>query len=149
MQGMQASAQAGLEADIARRNAAMSVEAYRDYKGVAADERQAFWRKIGNVKGQNIAAMAASGIDVDFGSAGRLQDDTQMIANEEFEALAKNQQQKEKSYLIDASNFTTEAKAARMRGSSAKTASYFGAATSLLGGLTQAAGMKAKMGTAG
>ena len=147
LSGMQANAQGKYESAVARQNAEQSVEAYRDYRGqVAPNERLDFWRKVGQIKGQNIAAMAANGIDVNIGSAGRLQDDTQMQANEDFANLTANQEQTQKGYLIDATNFTSEAKAARARGKAALTSSYFGAASSLLGGLTQAASLKAKMG---
>lgn len=145
--GQQANAQAKYEAAVAKQNAQQSVDAYRDYRGpdgTAQSERTQFWRKVGNIKGQNIAAMAANGIDVNVGSAERLQEDTQTAANEDFSNLASNQMQKEKGYLIDASNYTSEAKAARMRGKSAVIGSYFGAATSLLGGLSQASQLSAK-----
>jgi hypothetical protein len=146
-QGAAASAQANYEGQVAKQNAAQTVDAYRDYRGqVVPSEQRDFWRKVGQIKGQNIAAMAANGIDVSVGSAARLQEDTQSQANEDFQNLAANETQKMKGYTIDASNFVSEAKAARARASQAKIGSYFGAAGSLLGGLSQAAGMKAKMG---
>jgi hypothetical protein len=139
-QGAAASAQAKYESQVARQNAEQTVEAYRDYRGqVVPSEQRDFWRKVGQIKGQNIAAMAANGIDVSVGSAQRLQDDTQMQANEDFQNLTANETQKMKGYTIDAANFASEAKAARARGQQAKIGSYFGAAGSLLGGLTQAA----------
>jgi hypothetical protein len=145
--GASANAQAQYESQVAQRNAAMSVQAYQDYRGqVAPGERRDFWNKVGQIKGQDIAAMAANGIDVDVGSAGRVQQDTQTAANQDFSNLTANQEQKQKGYLIDASNFTSDAAAARARGSQAVTASYFGAASSILGGISQAGGMKAKMG---
>lgn len=140
--GQYANAQAKYESAVVKQNAQQSVDAYRDYRGPdgqAQNERTQFWRKVGQIKGQNIAAMAANGIDVGVGSAERLQEDTQTAANEDFSNLASNQMQKEKGYLIDATNFTEEAKAARMRGKQALVGSYFGAAGSILGGLSQAA----------
>lgn len=144
-QGAASNAQSKYESQVARDNAAQTVESYRDYRSeVAPKERLDFWRKVGQIKGQNIAAMAANGIDVDVGSAGRLQDDTQMQANEDFASLTANQQQKMKGYTVDAANFTSEAKAARARGKQALIGSYFGAASSLLGGLSQASSLRAK-----
>lgn len=145
-QGAAASAQGKYESQVARSNAQQSVDDYREYRGqVAPQEQRDFWRKVGQIKGENIAAMAANGIDVSVGSAARLQSDTQMQANEDFANLTANEQQKMKGYTIDAANFTSEARAARARAKQAVIGSYFGAASSLLGGLTQAAGLKAKM----
>lgn len=144
--GAQANSQAKYEADVARRNSAMEVEAAHDSVLQGQGERRDFWRKVAQVKGQNIAAMAANGIEVDYGSAGRLQDDTQMLANDDAANLYRNVEQRTKGHVIQAGNYTMEAKAAKARGKAAQVGSYFGAASSLLGGFSQAAGLKAKMG---
>ena len=145
--GMNANAQGKYEAQLARRNADMEVESYREERGIAQDETTAFWRKVGATKGQQIASMAANNIDVDYGTAGRIQEDTAMLAAEDAKNLHRNQQQRQRGHLITAANFAEEAKAARRRGKTALQSSFFEAGSSLLGGATQAFGMKAKMGT--
>lgn len=142
--GQSAKAQADYNASVAKANAQQEVDAYQTYRGQEVQERENFWRQAGQVKGQQVAAMAANGIDPGFGSGARLQTDTINLANEDATNLYRNQDQKAKGYLIDASNYTSEAIAAKMQGKAAETNSYFGAVSSLLGGASQAFGMSAK-----
>lgn len=149
MGGMQANQQGKYESKIARRNAALEVEAAHESYESGKDERLEFWRKIGAVKGQQMASMAANGIDVGFGAGQRMQDDTQMLANEDARRLYKNVEQRTRGHQINASNFVAEAKAARARGKAAMTASVFQAAGSLLGGASEFGKLKTKIGTGG
>jgi hypothetical protein len=148
MQGAQANAQGKYEAQVARMNEGLEVNAAHQSVIAGGDERRDFWRKVAQVKGQEVASMAANGIDVGFGSADRVQQDTELLARDDATNLYRNIEERTKGHLIQASNYESEAKAARARGKAALTSSYFGAASSLLGGLSQAAGMKAKMGAA-
>lgn len=144
--GMQAQAQGRYESQLAKRNAQMEVEAARESIEIGRGERRDLWRRVSQAKGQNIAAMAANGIEVDYGAAARIQDDTQMLAEADAENLYRNIEDRTKGRLISASNFVEAAKASRAQGKSALVGSVFGAATSLMGGFQQAAGIKAKMG---
>jgi hypothetical protein len=146
MQGQQAKAQANYNASVAKENAKQEVDAYQTYRGQESQDQLNYWRRVGQTKGQQVASMAANGIDVGFGSAARVQSDTQMLANEDAKNLYSNQQQKAKGYLIDASNYTSEAVAQKMQGHDAVVNSYFGAASSILGAASQAASLKAKAG---
>jgi hypothetical protein len=146
MAGQQAKAQANYDASVAKENAKQEVDAYQTYRGQEVQERQNFWQKVGQVRGQQVAAMAANGIDPGFGSGERIQSDTTKLAYQDAKNLYSNQDQKAKGYLIDASNYTSEAVADKMKGKSAVTNSYFGAVSSILGAATQAAGMSAKAG---
>lgn len=144
MAGMQGKAQAKYEASVARRNQALAVEASHDSRLAGRDEIRDFWRKVGSIKGQQIASMAANGIDVGFGTAARVQDDTQMLAQDDATNLYRNIENRTKGYLIEASNHASEAKAAKMRGKAAMTQGIFGAATSILGAASQATSLNAK-----
>jgi hypothetical protein len=144
MQGQQAAAQANYNAKVAQINAKQEVDAYQNERGNEVQERQNFWRQVGQVRGQQVAAMAANGIDPGFGSGARLQSDTTKIAYEDASTMYRNQQQKAKGFLIDATNYTDEAMADKAQGKAAVTNSYFGAISSLLGAASQAAGMTAK-----
>lgn len=147
MAGQQANSQSKADADAARRNAALEIESAHTSYEIGKDERRDFWRKIGQVKGQNRASMAANNIEVDFGTAARIQDDTQMLANEDAISLYRNIEERTRGHHINAANFVQAAKAARAQGKAAVKASYWQAATSLVGAASQAAGYKAKMGT--
>lgn len=140
---MQANSQGKYDAANARQNAAMEVEGFRDEREIAQNENRDYWRKVSAVKGQNMAAMAANGIDVNIGSAARLQSDVELQAGEDATNMYKNQYQRQRGRLINASNYVQEAKAARARGKAALVSSVFGAATSLLGGAAQAGQLRA------
>lgn len=144
MAGMQGRAQANMEAQVARRNEGLAVESYRDSRLAGQDERRDFWRKVGGIKGQQVAAMAANGIDVGFGTAERIQEDTEMLARDDAANLYRNIENRSKGYLIEASNYEAEARAAKARGKAAMTQGIFGAATSLLGAASQASSLSAK-----
>jgi hypothetical protein len=144
--GLQANAQGKYESEMNKRNAALEIEGYQEDRNAAQDQRRDFWRKVGATKGQQVAAMAANGIDVGYGTAERIQQDTQQLANEDATNLYKNQQQQQRGRLINASNFTAEAKAARQSGKAAMVGSFFQAASSLIGGASQAMSLGAKMG---
>lgn len=142
--GLQANAQGKYEAAMANRNAKMEVEAAQESYLIGKDERRDFWRKIGQVKGQQRASMAANMIEVDNDTAARIQDDTQMLANEDARNLYRNIEQRTRGRQINASNFVAESKAARQRGKAALTSSFISAGASLLGGATQAMAYRAK-----
>ena len=144
MQGQQAKAQANYSAAVAKQNAQQEVDAYQTERGQQVQERTNFWRQVGQIRGQQNAGMAANNIDPNFGSGARLQSDTTKLAYEDATNLYTNQQKKAKSYLIDASNYTSEAIADKMQGKAAVTNSYFGAVSSLLGAASQASSLTAK-----
>lgn len=145
--GYSALQQGNYEAGVAKQNAALSREAAAESIRTGQTEKRDFWRKIGAVKGQNIAAMAANGIDVGYGTAARIQDDTQMQANEDAATLYKNQNERTRGFIIDSANYKASAKSAKQQGISALVGSVFDAGGSLLGGFQQQAAMKAKLGT--
>jgi hypothetical protein len=145
MGGLQANAQGKYEAKLAKRNAAAEVESARESIEIGKGERRQFWREIGQTKGQNIAAMAANGIDVDFGSGERLQSDTQMLANEDAANLYRNQQQRTQGYVVNASNYVEQAKAARAKGKAALVGGIIEGAGSLMSAASQMGKFNAKM----
>jgi hypothetical protein len=145
--GMAANAQGKHDAQVARMNAQQEIDAAHDSVIQGQGERRDFWRKVSQTKGQQIAAMAANGIDVGFGSGARLQEDTQMLAEDDATNLYRNIEARTKGHAINANNYVEQAKAAKSAGKSALIGSMFSAAGSLMSGFTQAAGMSAKLGT--
>src|SRR6185312_4444692 len=109
MAGQQAKAQANYDASVAKENAKQEVDAYQTERGQQVQERQNFWQKVGQIRGQQVAGMAANGIDPGFGSGARIQSDTTKLANQDATNLYSNQEMKSKSYLINAGNYTSEA----------------------------------------
>jgi hypothetical protein len=144
-QGAAANAQGKYESQVAKINAQQEVDAAHESFLTGQTERRDFWRKIGQVKGQQVASMAANGIDVGFGTAARVQDDTQMLADADATNLYRNIEQRTKGHQINASNYVSEAKAARAQGKAAMTGAVIGAAGSILGGFQQMAAMRPKV----
>ena len=144
--GTQSLMQGNYEANLARQNAAMEREAARDSIMRGRDEARDFYRRVGQVKGEQRAAMAANGIDTGFGTAGAVQDDTQMLADEDAASLYKNIGERTRGFDINAANFVAEGRAAKQRGRNAMLNSVFEAGSSLMGGFQQHRGLQARLG---
>jgi hypothetical protein len=145
VQGFAANRQAKYEASGARQNAQLEREAAQQSEKTGYQERRKLWREVGSVKGQQIASMAANGIDVDFGTAGRIQEDTQLLANEDAQNLYENINQRTRGYLINSSNNKTQSKALKAQGKSALIGSMFQAGGSLLSGFQQFSALRPKV----
>jgi hypothetical protein len=146
MQGYSAMQQGNYEAGVHRINAKLEREAAEQSLKAGESERKDFWRKVGQVKGQQAASMAANGIDLGFGTAARIQDDTQRLANEDATNLYENIHQRTRGYIINNWNERMAAKSAKQQGKAAFAGSLFQGASSLLGGFTQASQLKTRMG---
>lgn len=146
--GYGAMQQGNYEADIARRNADMQVEAARDSIERGRDEARSLWRNIGAVKGAQTASMAANGLDLSFGAPVRMAEDTAMLAREDAENLSRNVNERTKGFDVNAANFVAEARAARQRGKAAMVGSVFEAGNSLMSGMQQQKLLRARLGVA-
>lgn len=142
--GMQAMAQSSYEGKVAERNAALDNERAKDSIMRGREEARQLYRRIGEVRGDQTAAMAANGIDVGYGSARRTAEDTAMLADEDVSNLYRNIHERTRGFEISASNAKAEANAARFRGRSAMVNSLFEAGSSLMGGFQQHRVLKAK-----
>lgn len=149
MGGAQAMAQGNYASNVAKANAQTQIEAAHDSVARGQDEASQFYRQVGRTKGDQIAAIAANGIDVGYGSAERVQDDTQRGADADANRMYYNQEQRTKGLYVDANNFVAEAAAQRAKGKAALISSAFSAASSLMGGFTQNAILKARQGQPG
>lgn len=146
VQGVQARGQAKYESAVNRNNAQLAREQATESIEAGKKESRDYWRDLAQTKGKQVAAMAANGIDVGFGSAQRVQDDTKMLSREDADALYKNQANRTRGFAINAYNYEQEAKAAKARGKTAFVNGLIGGATSLIGGAAQFAGQRAKYG---
>lgn len=142
--GMQALAQGNYESSIARQNVRLENERANESTLRGREEARNLYRRVSEVKGQQVAAMAANGIDVGYGSGLRTQQDTALLAQEDADALYRNVSERTRGFDIGASNFAAEGRAAKFRGRSAMVNSVFEAGSSLMGGFQQQRVMRAK-----
>lgn len=145
--GYAAMQQGNYEAEVARRNAGMEIEAARNRQERVRDEAVAFYRQLGQVKGQQTAAIAANGVDVGFGSAERTAQDTAALGEEDATNLYRGIYERTRGHEVNVSNFVAEARAARSRGRTAMVSSTFDAANSLISGMQQQSMMRARLGS--
>lgn len=142
--GMQTNAQYKYQARIDKQNAKLAAEQAHESVLQGRDEAQALFRNAGQIEGQQAASMAANGVDLSFGSAALVQEDTKSQEHEDASALYRNVYNRTRGFDIDASNYQSASKAAKQQGKAALIGGFFDAAGSLMSGFSQASGMKAK-----
>lgn len=129
--------QANAAAALADRNAKVASEQAHDSILNTNLEAQRRSRQTGQVMGQQQAAMAANGVDINFGTALDLQRDTQMIGAEDLNQIYKGGNERTKGYDIQGANYKSEAAAQRAKASGALIQGAFGAVSTALGGASQ------------
>lgn len=147
MQGQAAGAQAKYSAQVNEQNAKLAAEQANDATIRGQEEAKKVARQYGQLGGQQRAAMGANGIDLGFGSALDVQRDTQLLKDEDLNTVYKNADRERKGYFIESANYRAEAEANRMQGKAAKTASFFEAGSTLLGGFSQFGKLNTKYGS--
>ena len=147
--GMAGQQQANYEARVANQNAQLDAQRATDSLATAATENRDFYRSLSATKGQQIASLAANGVDLSFGTPALLQEDTANRGAEDAATLHHNQLERLKGFDMAAVNDRTQAASARMRGSAALTNSLFQAGSSLMSGFSQMRGMLPKLGISG
>lgn len=125
------------QARVADRNATLANEAANDATQRTRTEAQRQYRQIGQVQGQQIAAMSANGIDTSFGSALQVQRDTAMMGAEDVAQIYKSGAQQVRGYDIDAANSRAQAQGARQAATGAIVKGVFDVASTALGGASQ------------
>lgn len=141
-QNQQAKAQAKIEG----RNAVVAQNAANDAVERGEEDLKRHFYKVGQLKGQQRAAMAANGVDLDFGSAADLQVDTTLQAQADAVTISENAEREADSYRINASNYRASAATAKAKGRAALIGGVFDAGKSILGGAQQYAGLTTKYG---
>lgn len=135
--GLYASRMARYESQVAQQNKARVREQAVDALGRGQDQQQQLGRDVAARIGAQTARMAGNNVDITFGSAARLIDDTALLGREDSEALAENIRRQVAGYQSDAWNFESESRSALAEARQAKTASAMSAMTTLLGGAVQ------------
>ncbi len=134
--------QANYEGKVADANAKQANEAARESIEQGKREQQQFYRQISQTKGTQQAAMAASGIDTDFGSAALIKGDTAMMGREDSAALQRNIENRTKGLDISAANYRSSASASRSQAFGAGAAGALNFGSTVLGGASQIGMMK-------
>lgn len=141
--------QAKYEGKVAERNAALENEAMRGQAEKNRVEAQRFYRQLGAFKADQKAAMAANGIETDFGSAGMIQEDTARLGAEDAGQLYRAGNEAVRGYDINASNWTAQKRAAGLKATTSIVAGAFDVAGTALSGASQVSKMKGNYGAPG
>lgn len=135
--GIQAQAQGKYQAQVAEQNYKLANEAAKREEENTREAALQHYRKQAALKGQQRVAMAAGGLDVNFGNAADLTADTDMLANEDVRRIYDQGAQNVLGKNIEAANYRSEGRAAKQRGNGAFVGSLFSAASTALGGAQQ------------
>lgn len=133
--GVMAMKQGAYEAKVARANSKLEGERAANEITRGMEERRSLSRKYSQIEGQQRAAMAANGIDAEFGSGADLLGDTAMLYREDMGLALDNNAAAVRGIDISASNYRQQAVAAKQRGGAAMIGAGFGAASTILGGI--------------
>jgi len=144
--GMQ---QAGYESRVARQNARLDEEQARDSLATGRVEARDFYRHLAQVKGQQVASLAANGVDLSFGTPAEALADTAWMGGEDAESLYHNQLQRLRGYDAAAANDRAQASAEKYRGRVGMLNSVLQAGSSLMTGFSQQARMRPVLGLTG
>lgn len=147
MGGIAANQQAGYAANIAEQNRRIANNQADDAANNTALEAQRRYRQIGQTKGAQQAALAANGVDINFGTSLDLQRDTAMIGAEDVGQIYKAGNENVIGFDREAWNYGAEASAQRAKGKGALVHGFLGAAATALGGASQLSKMKAPIGS--
>lgn len=147
--GMYAAGQARYGAKVAEQNKSLEREAASDAIVRGQDEQRKLGREVAGRVGAQEARMAGNNIDITTGSAARVIDDTLMLGREDSAAISENVRRQVRERQINAWNFESEKRAMKAEAKQAKTATYFGMASTALGGATQYSKYKTAQGSGG
>ena len=143
MQGVAANNAAKAEASVANQNARISEVQATDAVKRSSKEEMKLRRQMSLLQGQQRSQLAASGVDVDTGSALEMQDASMREGEQDAAAIRFNAARESWGHKVNAVNYRNQASAARASGKNALMGSVIGAGTSLLS-LAQPATGKAR-----
>jgi type II secretory pathway pseudopilin PulG len=140
MQGMAASSAAKAQARAEEQNARLAELQGQDAVRRGGREEAKFRREQSILEGRQRSLLAASGVDIDSGSAADLQEASRMEGEEDAAVIRLNAQREKWGFDTQALNHRNAASAARAAGRGALTAGILGAGTSLLSAANSAGG---------
>lgn len=132
------------EAGVASTNSHLANDQAKDSILNANLEAQRLRRDQSQLAGQQVAAMAANGVDLSFGSSRQVQENTAMIGAEDAAQLNKATAQRTRGFEINAFNYKAQAVAKRAQAKGAIVGGIFSAVGTALGSASQISQMKWK-----
>ena len=141
---LQTSAQQRYQARVADQNAKLSAQAAQQEQQNTRDAALQHYRKVAQLQGEQRVAMAAGGLDVNFGNAADLTADTQMLAREDASRIYRQGAENVRGRDIEGSNYRSQAQASRQAASGALIGGAFEMAGTALGGASQYSRLKAQ-----
>ncbi|MBB3955936.1 hypothetical protein [Novosphingobium sediminicola] len=142
---VQASSMANYRAQVADRNAALEMQAVQTEQENTRQAALDHYRKVAQLKGQQIVGAAANGVSVDFGTAADTVADTNMLAAEDANRIYRQGFQAVRNHDINAANYGAEASASRSDASGSLLKGAFDMGSTTLGAATQYSKLKAGM----
>lgn len=133
-QGNAAAAAGRFNAQVSEMNATLSERRARDALDRGEREEQRKRQEVAALKGRQIAASGANGVDLSFGSPLDMIVDTAVLGELDALTIRKNTANEAYDHRVQAVNGRAEATLSRMNADNAQTAGYLGAAGTLLGG---------------
>ena len=132
MQGVAANSAARAQAAAANQNARIAEAQAHDAIERGGQEELRLRRQMAQLQGTQRSMLAASGVDVDSGSALDVQDASMREGEQDAAAIRFNAAREGWGHQVQAANYRNEASAARAAGRNALFGSVVGAGTSLL-----------------
>ena len=131
-------------AQVAEMNANLAERRSRDAIERGAQEEQRKRQEVAQIKGKQIAAMAANGVDLTFGSPLDTIVDTAVLGELDALTIRTNAYREAYEHRVDAVNKRADASMSRAAAKNAATAGYIGAAGTVLTGAGKAYGQYKK-----
>lgn len=139
--GLSAKKNAYANAAVAEQNAQYASAQAGDAIERGSEEAAVHYLRVGQLKGEQTAAMAANGIELGFGSPLEVVGSTAMLGEMDAATIRKNAKREAEGYRIQGFNYLNQAAGYRREGNAAAVSGYLNAAGSLLSGASQVAGM--------
>ena len=140
---IQAYSQQKYQQKVAENNAKLEDAAAHDALDRGKQQVQKQQRQLSQEMGAQRAALAANGIDVNFGSAAAFRGDTAMLGQEDAQTIRENNIREVQGFERQAGNYRSQAAASGQAATGALASGAFGVANTLLGGAERVSKMRA------
>lgn len=137
MQGQASYTNAKYQEAAATANAAQQAQNAKDQTTLTQQEAARRYRSASQTEGTQQAAMAANGIDINYGSAADVLSDDKKIVNEDVGSIYTEGQRRALGYLTDSYNARLKASAAASEAKAAPIATGIGMLGTALGAASQ------------
>lgn len=135
--GLMKASQQRYQAAVADQNAKLAAGQANDALLRGQMEEKKSYQRTAQLLGQQRAALAANGVEADYGSAFDVQGDTLSLGRDEASTIRKNTEREMQGYDIESLNYHSQAKADRAAATGTIVSSVFSSAGTLLGAASQ------------